>query len=115
MTPKAWHIYIVDLEPSEKSKPGQQWPCICIQPKEFCESGLKSSVIIPLTTKLQKEDTYPIRIRIPKGTCGLKEDSEALIEQVLAWDVSFFKAELGPLPDGLKDITKAAIKDFLDL
>jgi mRNA interferase MazF len=115
MTPKIWHLYIVDLEPREKSKPGKQRPCICIQPTEFCESGLASAVIIPLTTKLQKEDTYPIRVRIPQGTCGLKEDSEALIEQILAWDLSFFKEELGPLPDGLKDVVKAAVKDFLDL
>ncbi|MDZ4660579.1 MAG: type II toxin-antitoxin system PemK/MazF family toxin [Pseudomonadota bacterium] len=115
MSPKVWHAYIVDLEPRVGTKPGKQRPCICIQPSEFCESGLKSAVIIPLTTQLQTQDTYPIRVRIPKGTCGLEEDSEALIEQILAWDISFFKKELGPMPEGLKDLLKAAVKDFLDL
>jgi mRNA interferase MazF len=115
MNPKAWHLYVVDLEPRVGTKPGKQRPCICIQPTEFCESGLKSSILVPLTRKLQKEDTFPIRVRIPEGTCGLEHDSEALIEQLTAWDISYFKKELGPLPDGLKDIVKAAVKDFLDL
>lgn len=110
-----WHLYIVDLEPREKTKPGKQRSCICIQPTEFCDAGLGSALIIPLTTKLQKVDTYPIRVRIPKGTCDLEAESEALIEQILAWDISYFKTELGPLPDGLKEIVKAAVKDFLDL
>lgn len=115
MNPKAWHIYVVDLDPRVASKPGKQRPCICIQPTEFCESGLQSAVIIPLTTQLQKADTYPIRVRIPQGTCGLEAESEALVEQMLAWDISFFKKEMGPVPDGLKDILRAAVKDFLDL
>jgi mRNA interferase MazF len=113
--PKRWHVYTVDLEPRVGTKPGKQRPCICIQPSEFCAAGLGSSLIIPLTTNLQPEDTFPIRVRIPKGTCGLEKDSEALIEQILAWDISLFKQDLGLLPDGLQEILKAAIKDFLDI
>ena len=113
--PKRWHVYTVDLEPRVGTKPGKQRPCICIQPSEFCAAGLGSSLIIPLTTNLQPEDTFPIRVRIPKGNCGLEKDSEALIEQILAWDISLFKQDLGLLPDGLQEILKAAIKDFLDI
>lgn len=113
--PKRWHVYTVDLEPRVGTKPGKQRPCICIQPSEFCAAGLGSTLIIPLTTNLQSEDTFPIRVRIPKGTCGLEKDSEALVEQILAWDISLFKQDLGMLPEGLQEIIKAAIKDFLDL
>jgi mRNA interferase MazF len=113
--PKRWHVYIVDLEPRIGTKPGKQRPCICIQPSEFCAAGLGSALIIPLTTNLQSEDTFPIRVRIPKGTCGLEKDSEALVDQILAWDTSLFKQDLGMLPEGLQEILKAAIKDFLDL
>lgn len=115
MTPKQWFLYIVDLEPRIGTKPGKQRPCICIQPTEFCKAGLGSSLIIPLTTKLQSEDTFPIRVRIPKGTCGIEKESEALIEQILAWDISLFRKELGEIPEGLQEILKSAIKDFLDL
>jgi mRNA interferase MazF len=113
--PKKWNVYVVDLEPRIGTKPGKQRPCICIQPTEFCAAGLGSSLIIPLTTNLQTEDTFPIRVRIPKGTCGLEKDSEALVEQILAWDINLFKADMGALPDGLQEILKAAIKEFLDI
>ena len=113
--PKKWHVYVVDLEPRIGTKPGKQRPCICIQPSEFCAAGLRSSLIIPLTTNLQTEDTFPIRVRIPKGTCGLDKDSEALVEQILAWDIQLFKTDLGELPEGLQEILKAALKEFLDV
>ena len=113
--PKRWHVYIVDLEPRIGTKPGKQRPCLCIQPSEFCVSGLASALIIPLTTNLQVGDAFPIRVRIAKGICGLKEESEALIEQILAWDIELFKSDLGEIPEGLQDLIKAAIRDFLDL
>ncbi len=77
--------------------------------------GLGCALVIPLTTKLQAEDAFPIRVRIPKGTCGLEKDSEALIEQILVWDISLFKHDLGEIPEALQEIVKAAIKDFLDI
>lgn len=113
--PKRWHIYVIDLEPRVGTKPGKQRPCLCIQPSEFCEAGLGSSLIIPLTTKLQTEDTFPLRVRIPKGVCGIEKDSEALIEQMLAWDITLFKKDLGEIPEGLQSLIKAAIRDLLDL
>lgn len=115
ISPERWHVYIVDLEPRVGTKPGKQRPCICIQPSEFCAGGLGSALVVPLTTKLQREDTFPLRVRIPGGTCGLEKESEALIEQILAWDISFFKQDLGVLPEGLQEVLKDAIRDFLDL
>ena len=113
--PKKWHIYIIDLEPRVGTKPGKQRPCICIQPNEFCAAGLGSSLVIPLTTSVQSVDVFPIRVKVPKGTCGLEKDSEAMVDQILAWDINLFKKDLGEIPEGLQEIIKAAIKDFLDL
>ncbi len=113
--PKRWHLYTVDLEPRVGSKPGKQRPCICIQPSEFCAAGLGSAVILPLTTRLQPEDTFPIRVRIPKGTCGLEKESEVLVDQVLAWDVTLFRADLGEVPEAIQERVKAALTEFLDL
>ncbi|WP_374078995.1 type II toxin-antitoxin system PemK/MazF family toxin [Bdellovibrio bacteriovorus] len=113
--PERWHIYVVDLEPRVGTKPGKQRPCLCIQPSVFCEAGLGSALVIPLTTNVFEEDTFPIRVRVPKGTCGLQKESEALVDQILAWDISLFKKDLGEIPEGLQEYVKAAIKDFLDL
>ena len=115
MLPRRWHLYIVDLQPRVGTKPGKQRPCLAIQPSEFGEAGLESTVVLPLTTKLTPEDAFPLRVRIPMGTCGLESHSDVLVDQILAWDNSLFRKELGLLPEALVDNVRAALKDFLDL
>ena len=108
-------IYTVNLEPRVGTKPGKQRPCVTIQPNEFAESGLPSTVILPLTTRLSDEDAFPLRVSNEKGVCGLKQPSEVLIDQILAWDNSMFQKDLGEVPEGIQEVIKRAIKEFLDL
>ena len=115
MLPRRWYLYVVDLAPRIGTKPGKQRPCLAIQPSEFGEAGLESTVILPLTTKVSRDDAFPLRVRIPKGTAGLKRDSDVLVDQILAWDNSLFHKELGLLPDALIEKVTAALKDFLDI
>jgi mRNA interferase MazF len=115
LLPRRWHLYIVDLELRAGTKPGKQRPCLAIQPSEFSEAGLGSTVVLPLTTKVSKEDAFPLRVRIPKGTCGLEHESDVLVDQILAWDNSLFRKELGLLPDSIIEHVAAALRDFLDL
>jgi mRNA interferase MazF len=113
--PKKWHVYIIDLQPRVGTKPGKRRPCLAIQPNEFAEAGLQSTVVIPLTTQLAKEEAYPLRIRVPKESCQLDRESELLIDQILAWDNSLFREDLGEIPPSLQEKVKVAIKNFLDL
>lgn len=115
VAPKRWHIYTVDLEPRVGTKPGKQRPCVVIQPHEFAEAGLKSTVVLPLTTNIIAGETFPLRVNIPKGVAGLTKASDILIDQILAWDNTLFRQELGVLPESLIRDIKAALKDFLDL
>jgi len=115
LLPRRWHLYIVDLEPRIGTKPGKQRPCLAIQPSEFGEAGLESTVVLPLTTKIAPEIAFPLRVRIPKGTCGLKRNSEILVDQILAWDNSLFQKELGLLPEALIEKVTSALRDFLDI
>jgi mRNA interferase MazF len=114
--PQRWHVYIVDLEPRVRSKPGKQRPCVAIQPTELGEAGLPGTVVLPLTTtRLAEVDAFPLRVRIPAGVCRLERDSDALVDQILAWDNSLFRRELGRLPEAIQDRLRAALVDFLDL
>jgi mRNA interferase MazF len=113
--PQRWHCYIVDLEPRVGTKPGKQRPCVAIQPTEFGVAGLESTVVLPLTTRLTTGDAFPLRVRLPRGTCGLERDSDVLVDQILAWDNSLFRRDLGLLPEALAVRVAAALKDFLDL
>lgn len=113
--PRRWHLYIVDLEPRVGSKPGKQRPCLAIQPIEFSEGGLQSTVVLPLTTRTVGPEAFPLRVRVPHGTAGLDRDSEILVDQILAWDNALFRRALGVLPEALQQDVKAALREFLDL
>lgn len=115
MLPKRWHIYVVNLEPRVGSKPGKQRPCLVVQPSEFSKAGLNSAVVLPLTTQLTREDAFPLRVRIPKGTCDLERESDIMIDQILAWDTSLFQEDLGVIPFEIQTQVVSAIKDFLDV
>jgi len=114
MVPQRWHVYIVDLGPSRGTKPGKQRPCLAIQPDAFAQAGHHSTVILPLTTR-PLPVAFPLRVSIPRGTCGLERESHVMVDQLLAWDHSFFRRELGVLPEPLQDKVRAALHEFLDL
>lgn len=114
MTPRQWHLYVVDLEPRVGAKPGKQRPCLAIQPSAFAEAGLASTVVLPLSTSLVS-DAFPLRVRLHRGTCALKADSDVLVDQMLAWDNSLFRRDLGSLPEALRDEIRSAVREFLDL
>ena len=115
LLPQKWHVYTVDLDPRVGTKPGKRRPCLSIQPDELNQAGLQSTVVIPLTTKLTKEDAFPLRVRVPQGSCLVEKESDLLIDQILAWDNSLFREDLGMLPQEIQDRVKSALKDFLEL
>jgi mRNA interferase MazF len=114
VVPRQWHVYVVDLEPRVGTKPGKQRLCVAIQPTAFAESGLQSTVILPLSTRLV-DDAFPLRVRLTKGTCGLNADSDVLVDQVLAWDNGLFRRDMGELPDAIREEVRDAVREFLDL
>ncbi|USN47991.1 MAG: type II toxin-antitoxin system PemK/MazF family toxin [Pseudobdellovibrionaceae bacterium] len=115
MKPQQWHFYIVNLEPRVGTKPGKQRACLAVQPSEFALAGLDSTVILPLTTNVAQSDAFPLRVFVPKDTCGLAQASDLLVDQILSWDNSLFVKDLGVAPDGIIEEVKHAIREFLDL
>ena len=115
LVPQRWHIYIVALDPRVGTKPGKQRPCLAIQPTEFGEAGLPSTVVLPLTTKVVHEDAFPLRVRVPAGVCGLTRDSDIVVDQILARDNDLFRRDLGAVPEGVRDEVRRALLEFLDL
>jgi mRNA interferase MazF len=113
--PRRWHLYVVDLGSRVGTKPGKHRPCLAIQPDAFREGGLRSTVILPLTTQLLPPESWPLRVRAPAGTCGLARDSDVMVDQILAWDHASFRDDLGEIPEALQDTVKRALAEFLDL
>lgn len=113
--PQRWHVYIVDLAPRIGAKPGKQRPCLAIQPSEFAAAGHPSTVVLPLTTRVVGEAAFPLRVTVPAGTAGLERQSDILVDQILAWDNTLFRDDLGVLPEALQERVRAALTEFLEL
>ena len=113
--PQRWHLHVVALGAVVGTKPGKQRPCRAIQPTESGEAGLPSTVVLPLTSRVVREDVFPLRVRIPAGVCGLSRDSDVLVDQMLAWDNARFRRDLGPAPEAVRDEVRRAWLECLDL
>lgn len=114
IAPERWHVYVVDLAPRVGTKPGKRRPCLAVQPTELAQEGLASTVVLPLTTRLTAADAFPLRVRVPSGTCGLRA-SDIMVDQILAWENARFLDDLGELPEDLRETVRLALIEFLDL
>jgi mRNA-degrading endonuclease toxin of MazEF toxin-antitoxin module len=72
-------------------------------------------VALPLTTKVSREDVFPLRVRVPAGVCSLARDSEILVDQILTWDDAAFRDNLGVLPEAICDEVRRALLEFVEL
>ena len=113
--PRRWHLYVVDLGPRIGTKPGKHRPCLAIQPDAVAELGLRSTVVVPGTSRLGPGDGFPFRVRLSKGTCGLERDTDLMVDQLLAWDHTFFHKDLGEIPAVLQGEVRRALAELLDL
>ena len=105
----------MNLAPQVGTKPGKLRPCLAIQPNEFGEGILRSTVILPLTAQVTAGKAFPLRVRIPAGTCRLDRESDVLVNQIIAWDNKRFAEDLGEIPDAIQLEVRQALMEFLDL
>jgi mRNA interferase MazF len=113
--PRRWGIYLVDLAQRVGSRPGKVRPCLAIQPGELAAIGLTSTIVLPLTTRLAVTDAFPLRIRIPAGTAGLRATSEVMVDQIIACGNAYFRERIGILPVALRGDVRDALRDLLEL
>lgn len=129
VTPKRWVLYQVefDLPASGNSKAVQSKTkskkkghsnlrlCLAIQPSEFSEAGLESTVVLPITSNVLKTEAFPLRVRLPANLPGLKKEHELLVDQIFACENDRFRKEVCPLPEELQEQVTRAVADFLSI
>jgi len=112
--PLRWHLYWVNLGSRGRSRPGKVRPCLVIQPTSEGRR-LETTVVLPLTTHVSPYGSFPLRVRIPPGTCGLRATSDVMVDQILAMENRAFLDDLGEVPQAVQDAVRTALFDFLDL
>lgn len=108
------HLFVVDFNPRVNTKPGKTRPALVIQSDLVSEAGYPSTIVIPTTSQVIEEAGF-LRVRLPKGTCGLEKESDLLLGQLIAVANISFKKDLGSLPSDLFEEIEKRLAVILDL
>ena len=106
-------IWIADLNPTMGTEPGKIRPVIIIQ-TDLLNKHHPSSVICPLTTNVQKESEI-LRVHLKKGSCGLNEECDIMIDQIRAIDNKRLIKKIGAATLEISEKIKENIKILLDI
>ncbi len=112
--PDRGEIWLADLNPRRGTEPGKTRPVLVVQAQALLDSGHPSTLVVPLTTKLD-DDAAPLRIRVPAAD-RLRGESDLLVDQLRAIDNRrLIKGPLARLDESLMATAGAAILEVFDL
>ena len=109
-----FEIWLADLNPQIGTEAGKVRPVLIVQTNFLNEIEHPSTIICPITTKLNNESSI-LRIRINEGNCGLEQNSDIMIDQIRAIDNSRFVKKIGFASIDIKSKIKENINIVLDL
>jgi mRNA interferase MazF len=89
-------LYLADLTPRRGTEAGKTRPVLVIQSDLLNEVKHPSTWVLPCTTRLAGENM--LRVSLPKGMAGNRQDCEIMIDQSRAIDDSRFVRRLEALP-----------------
>ncbi|HEY6507731.1 MAG TPA: type II toxin-antitoxin system PemK/MazF family toxin [Vicinamibacterales bacterium] len=92
-------LYLADLNPRVGTEPGKVRPVLVIQTDLLNAAGHPSTWVLPCTTRLSGENL--LRVVLPRGIAGNREDCEVMIDQSRAIDNRRLVKVLRPLPGSI--------------
>jgi mRNA interferase MazF len=106
-------LYLADLNPRLGTEPGKVRPVLVIQTDLLNGAGHPSTWILPCTTRLSGENL--LRVVLPRGVAGNRQECEVMIDQSRAIDNSRFVRALRPLPRPLLGEVEQKLRRLGDL
>jgi mRNA interferase MazF len=106
-------LYLADLNPHRGTEPGKTRPVVVIQTDLLNEAEHPSTWILPCTTRLTGENL--LRVQLPKGLAGNREDCEVMLDQSRAIDNGRFVRALKPLPRSILREVETKLRLLADL
>ena len=89
-------LYLADLDPRAGTEPGKTRPVLVIQTDLLNEANHASTWVLQCTTRLTGENL--LRVVLPKGIAGNRQECEVMIDQGRAIDNRRLVRALKPLP-----------------
>ena len=96
-------LYLADLNPRLGTEPGKTRPVLVVQTDLLNEADHPSTWVLPCTTRLAGDNL--LRVSVPRGMTGNRQDCEVMIDQSRAIDDRRFVRALRSLPPNiLRDV-----------
>ena len=89
-------LYLADLSPRVGTEPGKIRPVLVVQTDLLNDVGHLSTWVLPCTTRLAGDNL--LRVVLPRGIAGNRDECEIMIDQSRAIDNRRFRRRLKPLP-----------------
>ena len=110
---KRGEIWLADLNPSKGTQPGKIRPVLVLQ-SDLLNETHKSTIVLPITSQVMKGIEY-LRVHLkPSKANGLENDSDILIDQMVAIDNKRLVRRLGKVTHSELDLTIGNISIILD-
>ncbi len=97
--PRRGEIWIVELDPTRGHEMQKTRYCLVIQ-SDILNKKLPTFIIAPITSKVRPE-WFPIGIIIKKNECELSKESQIMLNQIKAADITRFKRKIGKLNESI--------------
>jgi mRNA interferase MazF len=111
---KQFEVWIADLNPQIGTEPGKTRPVLVIQSNLLNKIPHPSTIVCPLTTKIEKEAEI-LRVHLKKGMANLNANCDIMIDQVRAIDNKRLVKKVGELPQVLISQIKENLSIVLDI
>jgi mRNA interferase MazF len=106
-------LYLADLSPRLGTETGKTRPVLVIQSDLLNETGHPSTWVLPCTTRLAGQNM--LRVPLPKGMSGNREDCEIMIDQSRTIDNRRLVRMLKPLPRSILRETEEKLRRLAEL
>lgn len=106
-------LYLADLNPRQGTEAGKLRPVLVIQTDLLNEAMHPSTWVLPCTTRLAGENL--LRVPLPKGIAGNRQDCEVMIDQSRTIDNRRFKGALKPVPRSILREVEEKLRRLADL
>jgi len=111
---KQFEIWIADLNPQIGTEPGKTRPVLVIQSNLLNKIPHPSTIVCPITTKIEKEAEI-LRVHLIKGMANLYESCDIMVDQIRAIDNKRLVKKVGELPHEMISQIKENLSIVLDL
>jgi len=106
-------LYLANLEPRRGTEAGKLRPVLVIQTDLLNDVEHPSTWVLPCTTRLAGENL--LRVPLPKGMAGNRQDCEIMIDQSRAIDNRRFAHRLKSLPRSILREVEEKLRHLADL